>query len=77
MMENRTLSKRYIKVSQFTLDDIVYKLNVHNTPYPLSNHCTVTGSEKRGYMYFAKVSRPLGFLAWFIGSLGLLLTGSR
>ena len=31
MMENRTLlTKRYIKVSQFTLDDIVYKLNVHD-----------------------------------------------
>ena len=40
MMENRTLSKRYIKVSQFTLDDIVYKLNAHSKESRKRGHFT-------------------------------------
>ena len=62
MMENRTLSKRYVKVSQFTLDDIVYKLNAHKE------------SGKRGHFtkrdLFQGITSPR-FLTWFISSLGL------
>ena len=64
MMKNPTFTKLYIKVSLFTLDDIVYmyKLNAHNKESGKSGHFT-----KRDL--FQGIT-SLRLLTWFISSLG-------
>ena len=62
MMKNPTLTKLYIKVSLFTLDDIVYKLNAHNKESGKRGHFT-----KRDL--FQGITSPR-LLTLFISSLG-------